>query len=163
MDKALIPEWIKDINEKTEERKRSSREIAIAESLVRVEAPGVWDEFIRELRIQCEGCKTLCEVGKVTLDDVSQSNPPDKAFKLSIFGSGPFGSLLSIIVRLKLEHCHPHIECLREDREKDFKILFRVDLLNKVCLVTNCESTPRMAAECVVKSMIRDLGIDFSE
>ena len=160
MDKALIPEWIKEIKGKSEEKARSSRENAIAESLIHAEVPGIWDEFIREFLIQSEGCKTLGEVGTVTVEDVSQINAPDKAFKLSIFGSGPFGPLLSTTVRLRLEGVRPHIECLREDPEKDFKVLAYVGRLGKVCFMTDRESTPKMAAEYVIKKMIRDLGVD---
>lgn len=162
MDNVLIPEWIKEINARSEEKARSIREIALAESLLRAKVPVAWEEFIREFRIQREGCNTLREVSTTTFDDVSQTNPPDKAFKLSIFGSSPFGPLLSTAVRLKVEHGHPHIECLREDNEKDFKIFFHLTPLGEVLFLTDRESTAQMAAEYVVKKMIRDLGIDIS-
>jgi hypothetical protein len=160
MNEVLIPEWIKERKAQQEKKELERRSIIMSESLMRAEAPSLWDEFIRELAIQCEGCKTLSEILRATLDNVSQTDPPDKAFKFTIYGSKPFGPLLSTVVRVKLEFSRPYIECLREaeDHGRDYKIFFHVDLLGRACFMTPYgQSTPKMAAEYVVKDMIRDL------
>jgi hypothetical protein len=151
----LVPAWIKELNAEEEKEERARREFQLAQSLIRSKVPEIWEDFIRELTIQVNACKLLSSVRNPRLDDVSQSNPPEKAYKVTMYGSGPFGKVRATTVRLKTDGAMPYIECLCDaiEDEKDYKINFRVNPVGEVELIISGGATPQMAAEHVVRSM----------
>jgi hypothetical protein len=164
MDDAMAPAWIRELKAKQLEGIRSQRETALAESLIFSEAPKQWEEFIRELRIQVEGCRCLLGFGACFLHDISQKNPPEKIYRALINGRGPFASVSFTDVHFRqLKPDPPYIECLRDsfNHGKDYPILFRVTLSGGVCLLlpTGDQVDPEKAAEYVVSSMVREMGV----
>jgi len=155
-----IPAWIKELNAEEEKEEQVRRQFQLAQSLIRSKAPEIWEGFIRELGIQVKYCSLLSSVRNPRMDDVSQTNPPEKAYKITMYGSGPFGNIRTTTVRLKMDRGIPYIECLcdAEDMGKDYKISFRVNPIGEVELVINGEATPQMAAEHVVKLMATNIN-----
>lgn len=158
---ALIPAWIRELRAQEESDERSRRELKMAESLIRSEAPKIFEQFSQPLANQVEACKLLSKVRNVQFEDFRKANPPDNAFKITMIENTPFGNILATVVRLRRDSTLPHIECLREaeDHGRDYKIDFRVNPLGEVVLVAGGgDATPEMAAEYVVKAMIRDVN-----
>ena len=164
MNDMMTPAWIKELKTKLEGQQRSQRGKAMAESLIRAEAPRLWEEFVRELEIQVKSCGSLPGFGACALHDISQTNPPEKVYRASLNGSGPYPNSAFTDVHFRIpEFDLPYIDCLRDalDHGKDFMIPIRVYGMGEVKLILPDGSAvnPKSAAEYVVKSMVRDMGL----